>query len=79
MMINGSSGLIGSGDRFRKEIIVDYNTEEKVHELKVNFKIPVIIGDGDGNQSILDGKPRKSGRIPMNQIEPFDDYSTVLG
>ena len=61
-------------------IVVDYDNEEKVHKLTINFKIPVIFRDedlpkGGVNQVVI--KPPKSGRKPKNQNEPFGDYSTV--
>jgi hypothetical protein len=63
-----------------ENIIVDYDNEEKVHRLVINFKIPVIFMDedrpkGGSNEVVI--KPPKSGRKPKNQNEPFRDYSTV--
>jgi hypothetical protein len=63
-----------------ENIIVDYDNEEKVHRLTINFKIPVMFRDEDrpsGGRSQMFIKPSKSGRKNKNQNEPFCDYSTV--
>jgi hypothetical protein len=63
-----------------KDIHVGYDSNEKVHILTLNFKIPVIFRDEDrpkGGRNQVIVKPPKSGRKPINQNEPFLDYSTV--
>ena len=61
------------------KILVDYDPELKVHNLTLNFKIPVVFRDGvEGREPTrVIVTPPKSGRKPSNQNEPFRDYSTV--
>ena len=63
-----------------KDIIIEYDSTDKVHVLTINFKIPVILRDenkGRTQKTIVIVTPPKSGRKPSNQSEPFLNYSTV--
>ena len=61
------------------KILVDYDPELKVHNLTINFKIPVVFRDVDEGRepTRVIVTPPKSGRKKKNQNEPFRDYSTV--
>jgi len=64
-----------------KNIVVEYDLVDKVHVLTINFKIPVILRDG--NEGLTQSTrvivtPPKSGRKPSNQSVPFLNYSTVV-
>ena len=59
-------------------IMVDYDPIEKVHRLTINFKLPVILVDGNSKLSTnVVVEPPKSGRKCKYQNEPFRSYSTV--
>ena len=63
-----------------KDIVVEYDHTDKVHVLTINFKIPVVLRDG--NEGLTQSTrvivtPPKSGRKPSNQSVPFLNYSTV--
>ncbi len=62
-----------------KDIIVSYNQDEKYHNLKVNLKVPLIMGyeqDAEARRTPLWGVERSSltqRRKPKSGL----DYSTV--
>ena len=63
-----------------KDIVVEYDHTDKVHVLTINFKIPVILRDG--NEGLTQSTrvivtPPKSGRKPSNQSVHVGVYSTV--
>ena len=60
--------------------MVNYDPIEKVHNLTINFKIPVVFRDGNEGRepTRVTVTPPKSGRKQKNQNEPFRDYSTVI-
>jgi DNA invertase Pin-like site-specific DNA recombinase len=64
-----------------ESIIVDYNHDEKVHKLQINFKIPVHIINSNGEHTlsplILSVVPPKAGRKSKDQNCTFPNYSTV--
>jgi DNA invertase Pin-like site-specific DNA recombinase len=63
-----------------KDIVVEYDHTDKVHVLTINFKIPVILRDGNEGRTQSTRvivTPPKSGRKPSNQSVPFLNYSTV--
>ena len=62
-----------------ESIIVDYDNENKVHLLDINFKIPVILANkkGSENGTQISISPVKRGRKKSNQLTPVRDYSTV--
>jgi hypothetical protein len=61
------------------KILVNYDPIEKVHNLTLNFKIPVLFRDGNEGRepTRVTITPPKSGRKKKNQNEPVRDYSTV--
>ena len=64
-----------------KDIVVEYDHTDKVHVLTINFKIPVILRDG--NEGLTQSTrvivtPPKSGRKPSNQSVHVGVYSTVV-
>jgi hypothetical protein len=64
-----------------KDIIVEYDHTDKVHVLTINFKIPVILRDGNEGRTQSTRvivTPPKSGRKPSNQSVPVGNYSTVV-
>lgn len=61
------------------KILVEYDHNEKVHILNINFKIPVLVQreHSDITNDRVSLKPCKSAKKSINQIKPFRDYSTV--
>ena len=63
-------------------ILVDYDHQEKVHRLNINFKIPVIIRNHqkkrtNSNEFIL--TPSKTLVKSTDQLSSVENYSTVVG
>jgi len=74
--------------RILKDIIVTYDSKEKLHHLSINFKLPIltdIIDISNKNAGILDLKSSTKKRTKMaesftrkgDQNAPNGDYSTV--
>jgi len=61
------------------KITVNYDNENKLHLLNINFKIPVVLEKekGSENGTQISIMPVKRGRKKSNQLTPVRDYSTV--
>ncbi|WP_028284056.1 recombinase family protein, partial [Olleya marilimosa] len=61
------------------KITVNYDNENKLHLLNINFKIPVVLEKekGSENGTQISIMPVKRGRKKLNQLTPVRDYSTV--
>jgi len=59
-------------------IIVNYDHQNKVHLLNINFRIPVVVGDVGSSKTtrIVVNQPNR-GRMSKNQTPTRPDYSTV--
>ena len=59
-------------------IIVNYDNQNKVHVLTINFKIPVLIRDeGSSKTTRIEVKPHINGRKQKEQTPTPSYYSTV--
>ena len=61
-----------------QKIVVDYDHNKKVHNLTLNFKIPVMVGDeGSSKTTRIVVEPPKSGRKVKINSPLISNYSTV--
>lgn len=62
-----------------ENIIVDYDYGEKLHKLKINFKLPVIIAEDTKKKGGISSAPKysKFSIKSLDQLDPVGNYSTV--
>ena len=61
-----------------QKIVVGYDKQSKVHDLNINFQLPVYIEKNmESTATQIAVIPPKSGRKTKNQLTPISNYSTV--